>query len=85
MKYELTKAQALDMGFTHEATYYGVPCYIGDLEFASQKPIIVIVKYRYTDWLFTLISVIEWLLTPPNAGSLFRLVAELKPKEEEKE
>ena len=77
MKLQTTNEEAVALGFTHEGSYWGLPVYIGDLEFRGVASVQVIVKYSFTDWLFTLISVVEWVLTPPNAGHMFAIGREL--------
>lgn len=74
-KWAMTDKEALDMGFSHAGSYYGIPVYLGDIEFPECE---VMCKYRLTDWLFTFVSFLEWMCTPPNAGSMFFVMRELE-------
>lgn len=77
MKLSLTPSEARERGMTHHALYYGIPVYLGNLEFKSKEPIEVMMRYWGTGFLFTCVSVIEWLCTPPNAGSMFLVGEEI--------
>jgi hypothetical protein len=77
MKWVLTEHEALHAGFTHLGSYYGIPVYVGNLEFHEQEPITITTKYYLMDWLFTLFTFIEWLCTPPNRGIKLKIIGEL--------
>ena len=70
---------AKESGLTHKGRYYGIPVYLGNVEFAQagKEPLEVAPVYSYMGALFTLVWIIEWLFTPPNAKSLFFIEEEL--------
>lgn len=70
------------MGFTHHARYYGIPVYLGDIEFGENHPVAVIPKWEWMGPIFDFAAFIEWLFTPPNAKSMFMLGPEIKEGDE---
>lgn len=78
MKWVLAEAEAFEAGFTHFGSYYGLPVYVGNLEFHEHEPIMITTKYYLADWLFTAISIIEWLVTPPGRGIKLAILGELE-------
>lgn len=68
----LTAARAKAEGFTHHASYYGIPCWIGDPD--SDGPLVA-AKWAPLEPAMSLFHVIEGLLWPlvhgPDAPPMF--------------
>jgi hypothetical protein len=64
----LTDKEALELGMTHHASFWGIPLYVGNLEFMEHEAVEIAVKYRLTNPLFNLLTFVNWLFTPPNYG-----------------
>lgn len=77
----ITKAQAKSEGYSHHASYYGIPLWMGDIE--SDGPI-VCVKWRPLDCVMDLFMYIEAFLFPLVHGAdtepmfMFKIHGELK-------
>lgn len=78
MQWMLKPDEAIEMGFTHEGRYWGIPVYIGNLEFTGVEPIMVTTIYTWCGFLFEIAAWAEWLFTPPNAPSRFLIVGVLE-------
>lgn len=76
MKWSVTDEEAIDAGFTHAASYWGIPVYIGNLEFHSVEPITVTTKYVWMEGPFAVVSFLE-LLFAPYTGGRFKSLREL--------
>jgi hypothetical protein len=75
----MTKKKALQLGFTHHGSYFGVPIYIGD----PDGKFMVTTKHWALDPLFDLMSAMEGWLRPiiyPDSPDTFqfKLGAEIK-------
>lgn len=79
---KMTAKQALEAGFTHHGLYYGIPVYIGDLEFKDNHPVVVATKHPLMGYVFNFVAIIEWLFTPPGGKSLFLIGPEIKESDE---
>ncbi len=51
-----TNSEAIKNGFTHNASYYGIPCYIGDLDAIGP---VMECKISWLNWTIDVASYIE--------------------------
>lgn len=76
-KLTLSPKAAKEMGMTHEGRFWGIPLYLGNLEFAEHDAVEIAFKYRFTENLFHLCTAINWLFTPPGVGIMVAVGKEL--------
>lgn len=55
----ITEREAAEHGFTHHASYYGLPVWIGDLD--TEAPMVA-TKWAPAEWLMSAMHVIEGLM-----------------------
>lgn len=62
---------------THTGKFWGIPLYLGNLEFAHTDAVEIAFKYRGTEWIFNVLTAINWLFTPPGVGIMVWVDAEI--------
>lgn len=73
----MTEKQAMRYGFTHNASYYGLPVYV-----SMDEKFMVAAKWAALDFLLPVISFIEssiaWMLPEREEGFMFKIKGELQ-------
>lgn len=76
-----TKKEAIEHGCTHNGSYYGIPCWMGDIE--TDCPL-VFAKWAPLDYLMVLFSYVEGFIWPMIHGAdvepafMFKVKGEIK-------
>lgn len=55
----MTEREALSQGFTHHGSYYGIPCWIGDLSGQFDDRMLVAAKWAPMEYLMTVFHYLE--------------------------
>jgi hypothetical protein len=74
----LSPKQAKELGMTHEGSFWGIPLYLGNLEFAEHEAVEIAIKYRLMDPIFHLCTALNWLFTPPGVGIMVWIAGEIQ-------